>query len=223
MSKIIQKQIDTYRGNFLKYGNTPLGTFQNNTATQYERFNQLLMPLLLYKPQHFSICDVGSGVCDLHKFLKMQNIKHNYTGIEIVQEMIETAKAENPSLRLLNQDILADDFQETFDFVVLSGTFNIPGDVNHAEWQTFILKVIEKMYKLCKISTSFNALTSYSTFRSNGLFYLNPLLVLDHIQKNMSRHTILNMNSPLYEVTYTIFKPEAVKDRFPSADFDKYF
>lgn len=223
MTTIIQKQIDAYRDNFIKHGNTPLGTFQNNTATQYERFNQLIAPLLSHKANHFSICDVGSGVCDLHKFLNAKQIPHEYTGIEIVQEMIDSTQKEMPHLRVLNQDILADDFVEKFDFCVLSGTFNIPGAVAHEDWQTFIFKVIKKMYSLANVGIAFNALTTYSTFQADDLFYLDPKKTLDFIQKDISRHCAIYMDSPLYEVTYVILNPETKRKQFPDTAFDKYF
>ena len=116
MSRIIQKQIDAYRDNFIKYGTTPMGTFQNDVSTQYERFNQLITPLLAYKSTEFTICDVGSGVSDLHKFLQEKKIRHSYTGIEIVQEMVDAAKSIYPGINVINQDLLADDYQQKFDF-----------------------------------------------------------------------------------------------------------
>lgn len=223
MSRIIQKQIDAYRDNFIKYGTTPMGTFQNDASTQYERFNQLITPLLAYKSTEFTICDVGSGVSDLHKFLQEKKIRHSYTGIEIVQEMVDAAKSIYPGINVINQDLLADDYQQKFDFCVLSGTFNLPGSVALEDWQKFIFSVIRKMYALSSIAISFNALTSYTTFRSKDLFYLEPNLTLDYIQKNISRFCILNMDTPLYEVTYTIFKPDVKRKQFPNLKFDKYF
>lgn len=223
MSTIIQKQINVYRDNFIKNENTPLGTFQNNTSTQYERFNQLIKTLLTYKSTEFTICDVGSGVSDLHKFLQEKKIKHRYTGIEIVQEMIDKAKSAYPGINVINQDLLADNYQQKFDFYVLSGTFNLPGSVTHQDWQKFIFAVIKKMYALSKIGISFNALTTYSKFKAKDLFYLDPNLTLDYVQKNISRFCILNMYSPLYEVTYTILKSDAIRKQFPNSEFDKYF
>jgi len=223
MTNIIEKQIDAYRDNFIKHGNTPLGTFQNNTATQYERFNQLIEPLLVHKAKDFTLCDVGSGVCDLHKFLNARKIKHEYTGIEIVQEMIDSAQQEMPHLRLLNQDILADDFKEKFDFFVLSGTFNLPGNTDRNDWLNFTLAVIKKMYTLANIGIAFNALTAYSTFYAPELFYLDPKITLDYIKKNLSRQCQIMMVSPLFEDTYIVLKPEAVSMKYPAPEFDKYF
>jgi hypothetical protein len=223
MSNIIKKQLAAYQQNFIQHGNSPQGTFQNNTTTQYERFNQLLLPLLQHKNKEFTICDIGSGVCDLHKFLKTNEIAHHYTGIEIVPEMIETAQKLYPEVKLLTIDVLDNNFTQKFDFVVLSGTFNLPGDTNRQEWEDFVFAVIEKMFSLATIGISLNALTTYGTFRADELFYLQPEKVLTFIQTKLSRFYQINRAYPLYEETYTVFTKQAMQQQFAHADFEKYF
>lgn len=223
MDRIIKKQIETYRPNFLEHGISPKGTFQNDLITQEERHLELLNPLFKHKSTHFSICDVGSGLCDLHGLLNKLNIAHDYTGIEIVDEMVEASKKLWPRANVVNADILDPSFKETFDFVVLSGTFNIPGSIPINEWESFVFKMIKAMYDHCKIGISFNALTTYSTFRDGHLFYLSPEKVFSFIQSQLSRFCCLNTSYPLYEVTYTVFRPENLKEQFPQPAFQKYF
>lgn len=223
MNEIIKKQIEVYRASFFKHGKTPQGTSQNNTATQYERFNQLLKPLFEYKLSDFSICDVGSGICDLHSFLNLKKIKHQYTGVEIVPEMVEASKELYPKIRVLNTDLINDALNERFDFVVSSGTFYIPGKVENHKWEQFIFAMIKRMFDLCEIGISFNALTTYSTFRAEDLFYLDPMKTLDFIQNNLSRFCVVSTSSPLYEVTYSVFKGKKLQEKYPNKDFEKYF
>lgn len=223
MSDIIKKQLEAYQSNFIKHGATPEGTFQNNTATQHERFNQLLLPLLNAKPEGFSICDIGSGIADLHRYLKDSGITHEYTGIEIVPEMVEVSKEKYPEARFLNIDLLDENFTEQFDFVVLSGTFNIPGNVTENDWQQFIFSVIKKMFAISKTGISFNTLTSYSTFRADDLFYQDPGKILNFIQTELSRFCIINTAYPLYEISYSVFKKDHVKSKYIHEDFEKYF
>lgn len=222
MSSIIQSQLGTYRENYIKHGNSPLGVFWKDVATQYERFNQLINPLLAYKSSDFTVCDVGAGVCDLHKYLQAKDIKHSYTGIEIVQEMVDTAKSIYPEINVISQDLLADDFQQRFDFCVLSGTFNLPGETDRNDWLEFVFSMIQKMYAISDVGIAFNALTNYSTFNAPELFYLDPKITLDFIKKNLSRHCQIMMSSPLYEDTYIVLKPEVVSEQYAAPEFDKY-
>jgi len=46
MNDIVQLQLDAYRANFLQYGDTPQGTYQNNAVTIEERHKQLMASLL---------------------------------------------------------------------------------------------------------------------------------------------------------------------------------
>ena len=175
-----------------------------------------------YVSGQFSVCDVGAGVADLHHFLLDKEVPHTYTGVEIVQEMVDAVYADNPDIRILNKDILGEEFEEEFDFVVASGVFNFPGQTPIEEWESFVFSMVEKMYRLAKVGISFNALTTYSTFRDSDLFYLDPSVVLDFAQRSLGRHCEIRMSSPLFEVTYTVFKPESMKQKYSQAEFQKY-
>jgi hypothetical protein len=223
MSDVVKKQIAAYQENFILHGNTPKGTFQNNILTQEERFKQLIDPLLSLKPEGFSLCDIGSGICDLHKYLVNNGVNHEYTGIEIVPEMVAYAKHTYPAISVLNTDFLQDSFSQNFDFFVVSGTFNIPGDVKTDEWEEFIYKVVYKMFSLAKIGISFNSLTTYSTFKDDSLFYLKPEDMFSFIQKNLSRFCHINTGYPLYEVSYTVLKKDYLSSKYNQADYLKYF
>lgn len=202
---------------------TPQGTLQNDKMTQHERFEQLMSPLLAQVSGSFSVCDVGSGIADLHHFLVAKGVEHNYTGIEVVQEMVDAVLAETPSIRLLNEDILAEQFVEEFDFLVASGTFNLPAETPYSVWEPFVYSMIEKMFGLARIGISFNGLTTFSTFRQPDLHYMDPVVVLDFIQRRLGRYCEVRMASPLYEVTYTVFKSEHVQQKYTQAEFRKYF
>jgi hypothetical protein len=222
-SEIIKNQLAMYQPNFLRHGSTPLGTFQNNLTTISERHQQLMEHLLRVRSSHFSICDVGSGTAELHSLLTQRCVGHTYTGIEIVPEMVSTSSEQYPSARILNLDFLDSAFKERFDFLVVSGTFNLPGRTPRRRWEQFVFDVISKMYDLADVGISFNALTSFSTYQAKELFYLNPAKVVEFILGNLSRFCLVNCAYPLYEVTYTVLRPEIVKQQFGHDDFGKYF
>ena len=225
MKDVVQKQIQAYQSNFIKFGVSPLGTFQNNTTTQQERFYQLLKPLIDIFAKDFSICDIGSGVCDLHAYLNQRGIKHDYTGIEIVPEMVSASKLLYPEINVIEGDVLEmiDFSKKKFDFVVLSGVFNLPGDVSKEDWEVFVFRMIEKMFEISNRAISFNALTTFTTFRSEELYYLDSFKVVEFIQRNLSRFYVLNSAYPLYENTYTVFKELSIEESYPAQEFKKYF
>ena len=223
MDKIVKSQIEAYRENFIKYGDTPQGTYQNNLVTIEERHRQLVANLLPFLPENFSLCDLGSGTCDLHGFLSKNGIKHQYTGIEIVPEMREVSMIKFPGIRALDCNILNEKFVEEFDVIVASGTFNLKGEMASQLWEEYVLAVISKMFNLSKIGIAYNAITSYSDFREESLYYMSPETAISHAQNELSRFYCLSTLWPLYEFTFTVLKPEALAKTYTRVEFAKYF
>jgi len=221
-SFIINNQKDSYQAAFIEHGDKPEGTFQNNTETQYLRFERLLKNIEPYFNDKTTIHDVGSGLCDLHNYLTQKKILHTYSGTEIVQEMIDYSLSKYSDITISNRDLL-DVNAEKYDFVVLSGTLNIKGTLQEELWKEYCEKLILKMFELSTKAISFNFLTSYRTFSKDDLIYFNPLTIFEHCISNLSRFIILDHSYPLYEVTVTVFHEEFLKTNYNVNAFKKYF
>ena len=96
---LLDNQRKAYSENFSKYGPTPMGTYQNNIETQYLRFERLIKNLRK-ELDNTRIHDIGSGTCDFHKYLLDNNIPHEYSGTEIVQEMIDYSLSQYTEIEL---------------------------------------------------------------------------------------------------------------------------
>lgn len=142
MKNIVQQQVKMYQSNFITNGPTPKGLFWNNFTTQKERYRQLINPLLDIKDSDFSICDFGAGLCHLHEYLNERNIKHNYTGIEIVPEMNEYSKEKHKNISIIDIDFLDNSYNSKFDFLVLSGTLNLKGNISTEQWEEYVFEII---------------------------------------------------------------------------------
>jgi hypothetical protein len=219
---IIGEQIKIYRPNFIKYGDKPQGIFWNDAETQYLRYERLLRNFALPK-KNFSIHDIGSGVCDLHKYLLEQRIEHDYIGTEIVPEMIEVSKQKYPNIRIFNRDIVNDNNVEKCDIVVLSGTLNLPGDIDPTDWKEFSFRLIRKMFSISNWGIAFNFLTTYGTFSEKMLVYFDPCQLFDFCMRKLSRFVTIDHGYPLYEGTVTVLHEHYVKQQFPGVVFDKYW
>jgi hypothetical protein len=222
-SKLVEGQLKVYRENFIRFGDTPEGTFHNNRTTQYLRFSRLIDPLLPLAPNPFHIHDVGAGPADLHQYLLERNIVHAYSGSEIVPEMIEVASRKYSDVKMFCRPISDAPSHEKYDFVVLCGTFNMPGGTPREEWARFVNDTIRKMYSMCRLGISFNFLTTYNTFSDPTLFYVNPFEAADFCLKELSRFTLLDHAYPLYEGTITVFTKDCIQQGYLEAHFSKYF
>jgi hypothetical protein len=220
---LIETMKNVYSNNFKKHGASPLGTFQNNIETQYLRYERLLLHLLNPDLSIFTIHDVGSGICDLHKYLLEKKVNHQYSGTEIVQEMNDYASSLFPHIKLYNRDLLNADDNEQYDFVVLSGTLNLFANLDIHEWEKYVCQLIKKMFKIASKSIAFNFLTSYNTFSDPSLFYIDPKTMFDFCMKNLSRFVHIDHAYPLYECTITVHKKEYIQEIYQHKNFLKYF
>jgi SAM-dependent methyltransferase len=118
----------------------------------------------------FTLLDVGCGLADLYDYLNRFDIHDNYTGIDILPQMIDLAKQQHPNLRLIAGDIFTDDvFSEQFDIVYSSGIFNIDFGNNY----DFLRNAVRRFISLSKYFVVFNLLADTSLDKESGYFYFN--------------------------------------------------
>lgn len=134
--------------------------------------------------------------------------------------MVQLAQKKYPELTIHQRDIF--DSTDRYDYLVLSGVFNIPGNTSKADWNIFVFQMITKMFELADAGIVFNFLTNYKTTHHAGHCYFNPETIYGFCQQ-LSRFVNLNHTLPLYEVTCTVYKPVFVKQFHPASDFEKYF
>ena len=221
-SEIVKAQTSIYRQSFRRHGDAPQATHNTGREVQYLRFERILRHLVPAKSP-CTIHDVGAGLCDLHHYLADRGVEHTYSATEVVQEMVDLAREKYPEISVRNRDLLSDEPPDRHDFVVLSGVFNIPGDVGRDAWKEFVLRMVTRMYGMAEVAVAFNFLSSYRTFTDPDLFYMDPAEMLDYCMKHLSRFVVLDQGYPLFECTATIFCPEFVEQQYEAGPFGKYF
>jgi hypothetical protein len=222
---IIAAQANAYRAEFVKHGDTPLGTHQGDRTSLDLRFEALMRNIAPHLGPHATLHDVGSGLCDLYRFLKSSGLDRGitYSGTEIVQEMIDHAAQKYPGLTLGNRNFLDAGADERYDFVVLSGTLNLLAGVDGDEWKRMSLALIQKMYQNADRGIAFNFLTSYRTYSDPLLYYFDPREMFDFASTQLSRFAILDASYPLYECTVTVFNKDYMSAFYGHEDLKKYF
>jgi hypothetical protein len=223
--EIIDKQKSLYQKNFLEHGDSPEGTYQNNQITQHLRFKSLVEDILLMEGEnHFTVHDIGSGISDMYAYLKnIPGIHFTYSGTEIVDEMVVLSAKKYPEIKIHNRDFLVTDPAEKYDYVVLSGTFNIPGEISPEEWKKFIFSMVSRMFLHANKGIAFNFLTTYKTLTNPDLYYVDPKEIFDFCSTNLSRFVSLKANYPLYEVSCVTWKKEFLHSKHADPALEKYF
>lgn len=118
------------------------------------------------------ILDVGCGMGNLYEYLLLKNIKANYTGIDILQSMIDNALRKKLDADFLCIDIFEHNpFEaESFEVVYSSGIFNL----NMGNNNEFLIKAAGLFIYLAKEIVVFNLLHYLSPGREDKYFYFKP-------------------------------------------------
>ena len=221
-NKVIQDQRKIYNEQIKKYGDSPQSTHNQLSEIQNLRFERLIMNLKLDQEAN-TLHDVGCGICDLYQYLKENNLPYLYSGTDIVPAMKTLSEKKYSQIQYSIRDIIDEKISDKYDFVVLSGTFNLPGSVKREEWKEFTRKMIVAMYQISNKGIAFNFLTQKADYYHKDMYYESVDEILEFCVKNLSRHVIIDHAYPLYEFTCTVIKPEDVKKKYNSKVFEKYF
>jgi len=204
------KQIEAYNDAVEKYGISSRAVLLDDPQTQYMRFAELLVSLDLNDNKK-TLLDVGCGNAELYKYLNFHGFRGSYTGFDINEKLLSQARTRFSGVNVQNLDIAREQIEQRFDYVVLSGLFNV--NVGQSvDWTKGFLK---KMFDLCDGIMVFNMISTHVTFRDARMFYMDPAEILSFCIENLSRRTSLAHHNLPYNYSVTVFKNEtwsSVKD-----------
>ena len=227
MRKIEESQENLYLSKFKKFGDDPRSMSWNDKESQYLRF-QKISELFKYEnnSETFSIHEVGCGLAHFKEFLDNHGYNCIYSGNDISPEFIDQCKNKYPQCHFSVQNIAVDydqidDAIKGKDYYCLSGTFHTKEDNSIPDWESFIFKSIENMFKMAKKGISFNFLITHSEFYDKKLYYADPKEIMGWCVKNLSRFISIEHDIPLYEFFVCVYKEGYIKEKFP--DYEKYF
>lgn len=177
--------IEFYRKNYQCFGDNVSSVAWYNRKTQYVRF---IILTSFWDVDKSSVLDVGAGLGDFWNFLKKENYKVKYTGIDIVDDFINKANEKyKGEAGFLCQDL--DEVKGNFDFVFASGTFNYRIEDN----EKYIRNQINKMFKLAIKGFSFNLLSRYTPEKikdTETFYYYDPEEIFKYC-KNLAPYVAL--------------------------------
>lgn len=144
---------------------------------QFQRF-QILTDHI--KTEKHTVLDVGCGLGNLLEHLKEIKETPDYTGVDILEHMIDKAREKYPYADFRHMDIFTEEhFQEgSFNTVYSSGIFNINMGNNH----DFLIGAIKLFLKLAKENVVFNLLHYHSPDKDKTYYYFHPDEVVKMIE-----------------------------------------
>ena len=149
------------------------------------------------------ILDVGCGLGDFYNYLKKQKIDVDYYGVDLVPELIEEAKNQNPECTFEVRDILDNKFtKNSFDFVVCSQVMNLKfsDDDNNKH----LKRMLENMFNYSSKGVACDFLSKFVDFQEDHLNYYDPSFVFN-LAKSLTKRADLIHSYPLFEFTIYLY------------------
>lgn len=145
---------------------------------QFQRFQILTDNIKL---ESNTILDVGCGLGNLLEHLKEVHENPDYTGVDILEHMIEKARERHPGADFRQMDVFTENqFQENqFNTIYSSGIFNINMGNNY----DFLNEAIKLFLKLANRYIVFNLLHYNSPDRDETYYYFHPDCIVKMIEE----------------------------------------
>lgn len=196
-----------YEECFKKFGATSEGIDWGNDINKlFIRYDKMLELFVNDKSVEKSLLDVGCGYAGFYEYIKNNQININYSGIDIVQEMIQHAKNKNPTIKeLIYDDFLDFNFNKTYDYIICNGILTQKLETSNMDMDIYANKLIKKMYQLSNIGIAFNIMTTKVNFFSNNLYYRNPSELMAYCMSEITNKIKID-HTYLYEYTVYLYK-----------------
>lgn len=197
-----------YSNKFKEFGASSLGVdWGSNTDDVILRLEKMLNiikydNIIVPKP---SLLDVGCGYGAMLDYVNEQGIKLNYTGVDVVDEMIKYARAKHPESTFFNKDVLQID-EGYYDYIVCNGILTQKLNASIREMDFFAKKLIHKMFNMCNRGIAFNIMSDKVNYMVDNLYYKNPLEVFAMCLSDLSDKVLLDHSYKLYEYTVYVYK-----------------
>jgi cyclopropane fatty-acyl-phospholipid synthase-like methyltransferase len=212
VDSIKKNTLDYYTKTFSEHGDSARGVDWKDGPSQALRFE--LIVNFMEPADGLSILDVGCGSGAFYQFVteKYPQLTVHYTGIDWVEDMIDTARQKYPGD---NAHFFVSDLKSVeteFDYVIGSGIFNVKQSINEQQWREHILQTLKQMYQRSRRAVVFNVLTKYVDWTVEKLHYSDPMSLFDYCVKELSRHVCIDHSSQLYEYTMAVFQQPKYED-----------
>lgn len=208
MDSISNKMKSHYENTFRKFGancqGVDWGTDVYNLNLRYEKMLDIVTEKY---SNNYTILDVGCGYGGIYEYLVKKGINFNYTGLDVVKDMIDYAQNKHTEAQFIQGDFLEKSIDDKFDYVVCNGIFTQKLNCGIKEMDLYCKKIIEKMYDICKVGIAFNMMTNKVNYMTDNLFYTSPVELLSYCFE-LTNKIKLDHTYPLYEYTIYLYKKE---------------
>lgn len=177
MDAITQTLKDYYTQTFQQHGATAKGVDWGDELELLVRYDKMLAVLqkdFMPPLRRVSLLDVGCGWGGLVKRAREVDLPVDYTGIDVVADMVDYGNKTFPDATFRDQDIFAMAEPRAYDFVVCNAILTQKLEISNIQMERYSRELVRKMFELCRHGIAFNMMSTRVNFMVGNLFYQNP-------------------------------------------------
>jgi trans-aconitate methyltransferase len=190
-----------YRDAFAQFGRSPASVLVPK-GRQDLRFGALTRGI---ERDHFSLLDYGCGLADLKGYLDNRFSNFDYTGVDLVTEFIDDNRHVYPDATFM-QVSAPSDVTRSFDYVAMSGIFNILYVPNREAHRDIIRNIITELFAKCEVAMVMSFMTDRVDFQAADAYHENTHELMAFCTQHLSSRWLLDQSYMPYEFTVTVFK-----------------
>lgn len=167
---------------------------------QYTRFEIFASKISL---DNKKILDVGCGLGNLLEYFNNTGINIKYTGVDIIDEMIEAVKRKNLTGEFYCMDIFEQHHfrAKSFDVIYTSGIFNL----NMGNNKDFLVSALGCFVELTKDVIVFNLLDHNSPNKEDAYYYYDYEQVIEMISAKYPKIESIEVVRGYLNNDFTVF------------------
>jgi SAM-dependent methyltransferase len=209
MAGVTQLLHDHYRATFLTHGATSLGVDWGSREDAARLRHDMMLAVADGSPGGGTLLDVGCGYGALADRIDDRGLSLDYTGIDVVVEMVDEGRRRHPHRSFLQGDFLEVETLGTFDYVICNGILTQKLAASTLDMNTHARRLITALFAACRRGCAFNVMTTYVNYQVDNLYYRNPAELLAWCMAELTSHVRLDHAYPLYEYTLYLYHENA--------------
>jgi SAM-dependent methyltransferase len=156
-----------------------------------------------------SILDVGCGYGAQLDYLEASLCRVNYTGVDLCEEMVVSARNRHTDAEFVVGDILGTTPElvgRKFDYVLCNGILTQTLGVSRERATKFTMAVIQRCFDLSERGIAVNMMSTHVNYRVPNLNYQNPETIRNWIRTHLTTKIALIEAYGLFEFTVFAYR-----------------
>lgn len=209
MTGVTQRLHDHYRATFLAHGPTSQGVDWGPREEAARLRQDMMLAVAGGCQPGGTLLDVGCGYGALADRIDELGLELDYTGIDVVGEMVAEGRRRHPHRRFIQGDFLAAEGLGPFDYVVCNGILTQKLAATTLEMNAHARRLIAALFAACRRGCAFNVMTTHVNYQADNLYYRNPAELLGWCMSELTQRIRLDHAYPLYEYTLYLHRDGA--------------